>query len=187
MELRINNEYIKSAARIILSLVFLNTLVACGSSDDNEAAAKNITTTEIPLAVKKLTLSGGTLRAFVTIDGDTANRTEMTIDTTGTGSASASIPGLSLATHTVIISYEYTDGAGNVIVLATATNTIDLTSGSVSLSFVESDYDLASYDDDGDGISNAAEVAAGSDPLDSTSGSTDCVLGTSTIGNCTLG
>lgn len=155
----------------------LSVLSACGSSSDN---SESNATTQMPAAL--LTIVGpGTLQAFVTIDGNTAGRTEMTIDGTGTGSASASVPGLSLAVHTVLIEYEYTDGA-STITLATASNTVDLSSGSGSISFLATDYDLASYDDDSDGVSNADELAAGSDPLDS-----DCVLDISVIGTCTLG
>ena len=167
--------------KFILSLAFV-TLYACSSGDDNASASNSKATTEMPSALQKLTLaSGGTLSAYVTIDGDTANRIEMTIDDTGSGSAFASIPGLSLELHTIVISYEFTDTNGT-IVLATASNTVDLSSGSGSMSFAETDYDLSSYDDDGDGISNAAELAAGTDPRDGA-----CVIGSSIIGDCTLG
>lgn len=182
------NDYLKNVAKIIFSLILLNALAACSDSDEVAGSIASVAKTEMPPELQKLLGTDLTnLRAFVTVDGDTANRTEMTISTSGTGSASASIPGLTLDMHTIIITYEYTDGSGNTFILATATNTVDLSSGDGSISFLASDYDLASYDEDGDGISNADEVAAGSDPLDPTSGSTDCVLGTSTIGNCTLG
>jgi len=178
------NNYIKSAMRIIVSLAFLNTLYAC----DNNGTATNATSvaqTEIPAALQKLTLPGaGTLSASVTIDA--GSPIAMTIDPTGTGSASATIPGLTLAVHTVTITYEYTDGAGTLVV-ATATNTVDLTAGDGSISFVDADYDLASYDFDSDTISNAAELAAGTDPrVAGVAGLPACVLGTSTLGNCTL-
>jgi len=166
--------------KLMISLLFVS-LYAC-SSDDNVASTSSKATTEMPSELQKLTLSGGgTLAAYVTIDGDTANRRTMSIDGAGSGSASASIPGLTLAPHTIVISYEYTDTNGT-IVLASASNTVDLTSGSGSLSFVAADYDLDTYDEDGDGISNAAELAAGTDPRDDA-----CVIGASIIGDCTLG
>lgn len=176
------NKLFKSIVKLIFSFILLSSLYACGSGNNG----KNNTTTEMPSELQKLTLTGGgTLAAFVTVDGNAANRIEMTIDGTGAGSASASIAGLSLAVHTIVISYEYTDGVGT-IVLATASNTVDLTSGSGNLSFAAGDYDLATYDDDSDGISNAAELATGSDPrVDEGNG--PCVFGTSTIGNCVLG
>ena len=172
-----NNKYIHRVLKIIISLVLLNTLYACGS---NDATGTSNTTTEMPAEIQKLTLTGGgTLSAYVSVDGGA--RIEMTIDPAGAGSASASIPNLTQASHTVTITYEYTDGTGTVI-LATATSTVDLSSGSGSLSFAATDYDFASHDADGDGISNAAEVRAGTNPNDSV-----CQLDTSIIGSCTLG
>lgn len=177
-----NNYYFMNAARIILSLVLLNILSACGDSN-NTASKTNQATTEMPAGLQKLSGTGaGTLEAFVTIDGDMINRIKMDIDGTGEGSASASIPGLSLAPHTVLITYEYTDGDGTIILATTPVTDVDLTSGSASISFTASDYNLDAHDADGDGISNADELAAGSDPRDS-----ECVIGISTIGNCTLG
>lgn len=171
------NSYINRILKFFITLVLFNTLYACGS---NDATVTSNATTELPAELQKLTLTGGgTLSAFVSVDGGA--RIEMTIDPTGAGAASASIPSLTLASHTVTITYEYTDGSGT-IVLATATNTVDLSSGSGSLSFAAADYDFASHDSDGDGISNAAEIAAGYDPRDGA-----CVLGLSTIGSCTLG
>lgn len=172
-----NNKYIHQALKIIISLVLINTLYACGS---NDATGTSNATTEMPAELQKLTLSGGgTLSAYVSVDG--GSRIEMTIDPAGAGSASASIPGLTLASHTVTITYEYTDTNGTII-LATSTNTVDLSSGSGSLSFAAADYDFASHDSDGDGISNAAEIAAGSDPRDGA-----CVLDASLLNSCTLG
>lgn len=180
------NNYIRSATKIIIGIAFISTLYACDNGDTGTAANNTSQAkTEIPAALQKLTLPGaGTLTAFVTVDG--GSRISMTIDPTGAGSASATIPGLSLAVHTIAITYEYTDGIGTLVV-ATATNTIDLTGGDGSISFVSADYDLASHDFDSDSISNAAELAAGSDPrVAGVAGLPPCVLGTSTLGNCTL-
>ncbi|MDH5612645.1 MAG: hypothetical protein OEY66_09355 [Gammaproteobacteria bacterium] len=184
------NNYIRNATRIIISLAFLNTLYACDSSNNTTAGNNtSVAKTEIPAALQKLTLPGTpgeVLRAFIIIDGS-ATRTEMTIDPAGAGSASASITGLTLAVHTVDISYEYTDAAGTLIV-ATASKSVDLTSGSGSISFAAIDYDLASYDFDSDSISNAAELAAGTDPrVAGAAGAGPCVMGTSLLDNCTLG
>jgi thrombospondin type 3 repeat protein len=177
-----HNLYIKFITKTIVSFLFICLLQACGSDDRNNSAVTEKATTELPADLQKLTLpGGGTLSAYVTIDGKTLSRVQMTINTTGTGSASASIPSLSRASHDIVITYEYTDGTGTII-LATASSTVDLSSGSGSLSFVAGDYNLSSYDEDGDGISNAAELSAGSDPWDSV-----CELGTSGLSNCTLG
>ena len=184
MDLNMNN-YLKSTARTILGLALISTLYACDNSNNGTAeSSTNLANTEIPSDVQKLILGTGTLSAFVTIDS--GSPIAMTIDPTGTGSASATIPNLTLAVHTVAITYEFNDGIGTLVV-ATATNTVDLTGGSGSISFIEADYDLASHDDDNDGISNAAELAAGTDPrVDEGTAGGPCVLGTSTLGDCTL-
>ena len=171
-------------SKLILSIVLINALVAC--SDNHETSSTSQAITSTPSVIQKLSgTTGGTLTAFITMDGDTdpANRIPMTIDPSGAGSASATIPGLSMGVHTIVITYQYEDGSGNIMTLATtAVTSIDLTSGSGSLSFVETDYELDAHDDDLDGVSNADELAAGSNPLDS-----ECVLDVSKIGSCTLG
>lgn len=180
--------HFKSAAKIILNLVFLSTLYACdNSSTETSSNNSSVAKTEMPSELQKLTLGAGTLSAYVTIDSNSP--IAMTIDTTaGSESASATILGLTLDVHTVSITYEYDDGTGQgVLVVATASNTVDLTAGNGSIGFVAADYDLTSHDEDADGISNAAEFAAGSDPrVAGTAGASPCVLGSSQLGNCTL-
>ncbi|VAW69791.1 hypothetical protein MNBD_GAMMA09-635, partial [hydrothermal vent metagenome] len=158
-------KHLKQAAKILSTLLFLSSLYACGSDDNNTAkiTASN-SRIDIPEGLQKLTLTGvGILRAYATIDGDTANRTEMTINPGGAGSASVSIPGLSRAPHTIFITYEYVYSDGTILTLANVSRTVDLSSGSGSLSVAASEYDT-SMDYDNDGISNVKEMAAGSDP-----------------------
>jgi len=55
-----------------------------------------------------------------------------------------------------------------------------------TLTFVDGDYDTASFDEDGDGISNIVEL----DELSTTNpivADAPCILGTSLIGSCVLG
>lgn len=175
------NNYIRSATRIIIGIAFIGTLYACDSG--NNGSSTSVAQTEIPAALQKLTLGTGTLTAFVTIDAGSPIAMDIT---TVPDSGSATIPGLSMAMHTVTITYEFTDGVGTLVV-ATATNTVDLTAGDGTISFVATDYDLASHDEDTDGVSNADELAAGSDPrVAGVAGLPPCVLGTSTLDNCTL-
>lgn len=168
----------------LIILLMLSTLYACGGggSGDNDPPNISKATLDVTSELQTFALGGsGTLSAFVIVDGDTANRVEMIIDSNTASSATATIPSLSKALHTVVISYEYTDSTGT-IVLATTSNTVDLSSGSATMDFATTDYDLASYDDDNDGVSNAAELAAGTNPRDGS-----CVIGISIIGSCTIG
>jgi hypothetical protein len=159
----------------LLLVTALFALSACGNENNNGPTNSMSSVTELPTAVLTLP-SGGQLRAYITIDAGT--RSEMVIVA---NTAATVIPGLSRATHTVLIEFEFTDSASNTVTVATATQTVDLSSGNVNISLTDSDYDLASYDDDGDGISNAKELADGTNPVDA-----GCVVGFSLIGSCTL-
>ncbi len=151
--------YKKSA----VGLIVLIMLSACGSND-SQSITTNRTSITIPGNLQKLSTNGGTLRAYITLDNDTDNRQEMDIDSTGGGSASITISNLSLAVHQVLITYEYTDASGTII-LATANDSIDLSAGGqANLNFDENKYDFLSYDQDKDGVSNAKELQIGTNP-----------------------
>ncbi|VAW61866.1 Chitinase, partial [hydrothermal vent metagenome] len=154
--------------KLFLSLFFL-MLYACGGNDTDKNITDNKATAELPAGLQKLALGdGGTLNAYITVDGDEASRATMTIDPAGAGSASLVIDGLTRARHEITISYEYTTLAGATYVLASASQTIDLSSGSARLSFASSGYEIDQYDDDEDGSNNAAELKAGTNPNDNT-------------------
>jgi len=141
------------------SIFFLVFLSACGE-DNPPAATVTQTRTELPAELQKLSANGGDLRAFVTIDGNVEGRIEMEITIAGQGSATAAatITGLSPGAHAVLFSYEFTDLNGTLI-LATASGNVDLSSdGEGQLSLGAEDYDLASHDDDNDGVSNLREL-----------------------------
>jgi len=146
----------------IFAVIFLN-LTAC--ANDSKSSTSNETRVPLPPGLQKLSLgnNGGVLNAYVTIDDDTANRIAMLIDPAGEGSALVSIPGLSRAPHRILISYEYTIG-GITYLLATANRDIDLSNGDISLTIDTSEYEINIHDDDTDGVSNAAELKAGTDP-----------------------
>lgn len=147
------------------SIFFLVFLSACGE-DNPPAATVTQTRTELPAELQKLSANGGDLRAFVTIDGNVEGRIEMEITIAGQGSATAAatITGLSPGAHAVLFSYEFTDLNGTLI-LATASGNVDLSSdGEGQLSLGAEDYDLASHDDDNDGVSNLRELLLGLNP-----------------------
>ncbi|MBT8439894.1 MAG: hypothetical protein KJO91_09215, partial [Gammaproteobacteria bacterium] len=149
----------KSPIRLLILVIGLFTLSACGDNSSNSQPATTTSVIELPSAVLTLP-SGGQLRAYITLDNDINTRTEMAI-IANTATASFTI---SRDPHTVLIEFKYTDSAGVTVTVASASQIVDLSSGDVSLSFVDTDYDLDSYDDDGDGISNAAELSAGTVP-----------------------
>jgi len=100
---------------VIFSLLFTGLSACDNSSNTNVTDSTKKASTELPPGLQKLPLNGGTLTAYITVDGNAANRTAMIIDSSGAGSASASIPGLSLAVHTLTITYEYTDSSGTMV------------------------------------------------------------------------
>ena len=168
--------------KLIFSACFILVLSACSSNDDTVATAETVT--EIPQFIQKLALNttdpNASLLAWITIEGGT--RAPMTIDSAaGTVSTTITLPP---ALYNVLIEFEFTDGA-DTITLATLPFTADLTNGDVSLTFADTDYDTASYDNDSDGIDNVTEIINGTDPL--VADISDCILETSVIGGCTLG
>ncbi len=176
-----------SITRLIISLFFV-FLYGCGAENNSRgnSSFESKASTEIPASVQKLALApGSTLKAYITIDNN--NKIEMNLDTAAAGSASVSIAGLSLASHRIVITYEYTLN-GVIYTLATASKTIDLSSGSASLSFVSADYKTDTYDRDNDGISNVDELKNGTDPgvIDVVAPG-PCVLDQTVIGGCVLG
>jgi len=164
----------KSPYRLLILVIAIFALSACGDSSNSQPTSMT-SVTELPSSVLILP-SGGLLRAYISIDGGA--RTELSISS---NTATGTIPSLSREIHTVLIEFTYTDTTNNTVTVATASKPVDLSSGDANVSFADADYDLASYDDDNDGLSNAEELAAGTSPVDS-----GCVIGVSLVGSCTL-
>lgn len=143
--------------RLLMTACLLAVISACNNSNSSNTETTSVT--KVPASIQKLTLPSGTLRAWVTVDGGT--RIEMTIDSVA-GTASATIPGLTRDTHTVLIEYELTDTNGT-ITLASASQTADLSEGPLTITFTDSDYNT-SYDEDNDGLTNVEELAMGKNP-----------------------
>ncbi len=152
--------------KLVLILLYL-ALHACGGSNDNGQISENKAVAELPAGVQKLTLNGsGTLSAYIVIDGDTDNKILMVLDRSA-GSASLVVPALTRELHRIDITYDYTL-SGVTYILATASKSIDLSSGAAELSFSITDYLTDPHDDDNDGSSNIAELRSGTDPGDNT-------------------
>ena len=168
--------YIKTLLRVLVFIVSAIFLQSCSDDSDNKQPTSSLFT---QVTASILAQTTGTLKTWITIDNGT--RIEMTISG---DTATASISNLSQSTHTVLIEFELTDSNGTVT-LATASQTVDLSSGDSSISFVYTDFETASYDEDGDGFSNAEEYTVGTNPwvIDKP----PCLIGTSVIDNCAVG
>lgn len=165
--------------RLFIAVIGLLVLSACGNqSGDNQLVTSVTSVTKVPASVLLLP-PDGTLRAYVGV-GD-AEQIQQLVEMEISGdTATATISGLPREIFSVVVLYEFTDSSGNTFVLASAVKTVDLSSGVASVAFAATDYDTASHDDDGDGLSNAEELVAG------TALTAECILGFSLIGSCTL-
>lgn len=182
-----SGKYVSRTARAIMGLVLLNVLYACSDSDEGKDA--DILTgsleiiSEMPTEIQTISTSGtGALSAYATIGSGTTSRIDMRIDS-ASGTASFRPTRMNEGPVTATITYEYTDDTGTLI-LATASRDLTVFAGSNSYTIAADDHDLASHDDDGDGVANAQELVEGRDPWGEDPVS--CVLGVSTLDNCTL-
>lgn len=152
---------IKSILKLSLTWLLVSLLSACGGSNTNAPETPNKTTLKIPTPLQKLAVGQGELIAYVLLDGGD-ERFPMDINTAGGGSATVVLPGLSRRRHNITITYEFIDDNGSLI-LAQITEEANLTAGSLVLNIDAGGYNLA-FDEDLDGITNADELLAGSDP-----------------------
>lgn len=178
-----NLQSIKS--RFLFLLIAAFVLSGCGSQnqavDTGSSGQDDNVSFQMPEAIfgNKLDQGAGTLTATISVEGGSA--TPMTISGETASVTLDNIP-TGLTTFTILFSYDL-DPYGPLDV-ARAEKTFTVMEGSNSLSFEVSDYDTASFDADGDGISNILELDENSNtsPVLSL-----CVLGTAELGNCELG
>jgi len=170
---------------IYAGTLFLSLLLsACSDSADNKAT-EHVSAFKIPAVVQAITPpAGSSLQAFISVDG--SSRQAMTIDNTA-GTANITIDGLSLASHTFVIDFElvFDSDPSNPVSLARATLTQSINAGNNTLTVVDSDFDT-SFDDDNDGITNVVEVDTSTGGGSTNPSNSDCVIGSSLIGSCTL-
>lgn len=164
----------KSLYRLLVLVIVLFTLSACSENGSSGQPTTMTSVTELPSAVLTLP-AGGTLQAFITIG------TAVPVPLTISANVATGTFNLGREVYPVSIEFLFTDSSNVTVTVASYSTIVDLTSGDASLSIADTDYDLDSYDNDNDGISNAAELAAGTDP-----NGLGCVLGFSLIGSCTL-
>ncbi len=156
--------------QLLTCIIALSTLTACGNDSSTSAPIapdkETVTQTATPEPLRKLNLpAGGTLRAFIVIDNDRLNPIDMSIGNDDARTATVTIPGLSRAPHSIVITYEYTDSNGT-ITLAQFDTDVDLTNGNDSVNIDPTLYNFA-FDEDADNIDNATELLQGTDPYKS--------------------
>jgi len=150
----------------IKSLVFFALIVVVTSActqGDSTVTSQPQGGGGIAVPAALLTLpAGSTLTAYIQVDG--GDRQQMTISGSN---ASISLTGISQGDHTFTVEFEYTANTApdNPIILARASETMEVGSGTNVLEILEADYDTASFDEDGDGVSNLDEVSNGSNPF----------------------
>ena len=116
---------------LFLLLVTL-TLTACGNQNDSKSDSDNVSI-KIPDVASKLNQMTGTLRATIAVNGGTPqNMTVTAADATATLS---NIP-LGPTDFTIIFTYEL--GSFGELVVASATQNLDVTAGSNTLTMISS-------------------------------------------------
>lgn len=161
-------------------------LTGCGSQDETSTATvqeSQIVSFKVPEAILagKLDLATGTLTATISVNDGTPQ--PMTISSDGL-TASVTLTAIPTGSTEFTIVFTYDNPSFGPLDVASATKTINVTTGSNTLSFASSDYVTAIFDEDGDGVSNIVE-------LDEFSVSSPvvalCKLGTAVLDSCELG
>lgn len=179
--LNTNSDKFFSYSRLLLAACFL-VLSACSGQEeapDTDIQRNDNLSLQLPDALLGARVDRNNLSGTVTVGGNTY---DMTIDD-ATDSASVSLSNIPTGSQTFVVEFFY-DFGGTIIKVAEATRTITIGEGSNTVSFLATDFDTATFDDDGDGISNITELDESSttSPIVTT-----CVVGETNIGECELG
>ena len=172
-----------------MMLVATFALASCSNQNDTAADTTQQTFTfKIPdtLLGSKVDLTAGTLTLTVSVDG-VVNQT--IIIAPGATDVTITLNSLDVGSRDITILFTYDLSPFGPLDVATATQTINVVEGvDTPLSFVTSDFVTDIFDEDGDGLSNLVELdeTSTTDPTVADA-PTDCILGTSLLGSCTLG
>ena len=118
----------------------------------------------IPSVVSGALPTNGTLSAYILVDD--GPRQAMDIYN---GMASVTLSGLTLGQHAITMEFEFVfdDNLDRPFMLASASKAVQVGAGQNTLDFEEAEYDTDRFDEDGDGISNLAELNNNTDPFNS--------------------
>jgi len=160
-------------------LVLILAVSACSQKTDNNKMSVSGDRLSAPLPAALLTVDASNLLVDIYDGGKSIPCTGLTVNQVkGTFSCSAT---LSAGSHSISLKYFIKDSTyGIVLVQTSSAISITVTAGETTTA----DFSLATItdiDSDGDGISNLAELNAGTNPF------TTCKLDNSNLNECTLG
>lgn len=145
------------------TLIFLCLLTGCGGHSESENPGITDNTLkpivkfshiEKPNVSASSLNSPGELKAFFQFDDH--ERQEMAVDNQ---KASLTIENLTTGDHTVSIFFEFHSPEYGEITIASAVKQIEIHPGENNISITAEDYEIASFDNDKDGISNLDELS----------------------------
>ena len=173
-----------SNSQLLVVLLVAFILNGCGSQSntpDDSSLAGDKASFSIPASIMgaKLDQTAGNLTATISVNG--GSPIPMTVSDTTASTTLNNIPAGETA-FTIVFTYDL-DPYGPLVV-ASATQSITVTEeGTNTITFANEDYDTASFDADGDGISNLEELDESS-----TTSPVSCTLGVAArLGICELG
>jgi hypothetical protein len=153
-------------------LIAAFTLAGCSSGTDSADASQqdDNVSFQIPDSLLGNKVDRNNLSATISVNGGTPQA--MAIDD-GSDSATVSLSNIPTGDTTFVITFTY-DFGGTPLTVAEATKNFTVAEGANNINFIAADYDT-SFDEDGDGISNIAELdeTSTSDPTVET-----CRIGT---------
>lgn len=172
----------KSQLLVVLLVAFISN--GCGSQSDTSGDSlleDNNVLFLIPESIMgaRLDQAAGNLTATISVNGNSP--VPMTVSDT---TVMSTLNNIAAGETTLTIVFTYDRDPFGPLVVASATKSILVTDGANSITFANEDYDTASFDADGDGISNLLELDESSvtSPVVSL-----CILEAEVLDECELG